>query len=135
VVTKDLVNAKQTTRNRAKGAFMDANDNGLRATGLAGVDGTHASTEATITGYACACPDTSAPTRPSVILDPFGGTGTTAAVASALGRIGISVDLSHDYSRLAQWRTTDPATRAKIRGERPPVKQADGPRGMFEEAS
>lgn len=38
------------------------------------------------------------------ILDPFGGTGTTAGVAHTLGRIGISVDLSMDYSRLAQWR-------------------------------
>jgi hypothetical protein len=27
-------------------------------------------------------------------------------VARALGRIGVSVDLSHDYSRLAKWRVT-----------------------------
>lgn len=38
------------------------------------------------------------------VLDPFGGTGTTAMVANELGRTGISVDLSHDYSRLARWR-------------------------------
>lgn len=43
-----------------------------------------------------------------VVLDPFGGTGTTALVASVLGRRGISVDMSADYCRLAQWRTTDP---------------------------
>jgi DNA modification methylase len=43
--------------------------------------------------------------RPAVVLDPFGGTGTTAAVAKALGCHGISVDLSADYCRLAQWRT------------------------------
>lgn len=60
--------------------------------------------EATITGYACACPDTTAPTRPAVVLDPFGGTGTVAMVARALGRVGISVDLSTDYCRLAEWR-------------------------------
>ena len=30
-----------------------------------------------------------------------------------LGRHGISVDLSADYCRLAQWRTTDPGQRAK----------------------
>src|SRR5262245_70039 len=36
---------------------------------------------ATITGYACGCPEPTAPTRPSLILDPFGGTGTTALVA------------------------------------------------------
>ena len=48
-----------------------------------------------------------------VVLDPFGGTGTTATVAHALGRHGITVDLSHDYCRVAQWRTTDPAQLAK----------------------
>ena len=64
-----------------------------------------------------------------VVLDPFGGTGTTALVASMLGRTGISIDLSHDYSRLAAWRTTDPAQRAKaLQVEKPPTEmtgQAD----------
>lgn len=58
----------------------------------------------TITGYACAC-DTPGPLRPAVVLDPFSGTGTTAGVAKALGRIGIGVDMSADYCRLAEWRT------------------------------
>jgi DNA modification methylase len=71
------------------------------------------STAATITGYACACPEPTAPTTPSVILDPFGGTGTTAMVAKALGRHGISVDMSADYCRLAEWRTNDPKQLAK----------------------
>lgn len=44
------------------------------------------------------------PTRPAVILDPFVGTGTTVGVARALGRVGIGLDLSHDYARLARWR-------------------------------
>ncbi len=52
-----------------------------------------AKVERTITGYACACPDTTAPTRPAVILDPFCGTGTVPAVANALGRHGIGIDL------------------------------------------
>lgn len=60
--------------------------------------------EATITGYACRCPDTSAPTRNAVVLDVFGGTGTTALVAETLGRTGISLDLSADYCNLARWR-------------------------------
>jgi hypothetical protein len=66
-----------------------------------------------ITGEACACPDTTAPTRPAVVLDPFGGTGTTAMVASALGRTGVSVDMSADYCRLAAWRTADPKQRER----------------------
>jgi hypothetical protein len=57
-----------------------------------------------ITGYVCACSAPDAPTRPSVVLDPFGGTGTVAGVARKLGRIGISLDLSMDYTKLAKWR-------------------------------
>jgi hypothetical protein len=64
--------------------------------------------ERTITGYACGCPDTTAPTTPAVILDPFGGTGTTALAAKAAGRTGITIDMSADYCRLATWRTNDP---------------------------
>ena len=59
---------------------------------------------ATITGFACACSDTSAPSTPGVVLDPFVGTGTVPMVARALGRTGIGVDLSADYLRLANWR-------------------------------
>lgn len=68
----------------------------------------------TITGYACACPDTTAPAMPGIVLDPFGGTGTTALVASCYGRVGISVDLSADYCRLAKWRTADEKQRTKV---------------------
>jgi hypothetical protein len=73
---------------------------------------------ATITGYSCACPEPTAPTaptRPAVVCDPFGGTGTVALVAKVLGRHGISVDLSRDYCRLAEWRTNDEKQIAKVR--------------------
>jgi DNA modification methylase len=53
------------------------------------------------------------PTRPSLVVDPFGGTGTTALVADVLGRTGITVDRSMDYCRLARWRTRDPGERAR----------------------
>jgi hypothetical protein len=66
-----------------------------------------------ITGYACACDAPTAPTRPAVILDPFGGTGTTGVVAKALGRRAHLVDLSRDYCSLAQWRVNDPKELAK----------------------
>ena len=51
----------------------------------------------------------------ATVLDPFGGTGTTALAAHALGRHGISVDLSADYCRIAEWRTADPRQIAKAR--------------------
>ena len=75
-----------------------------------------------ITGYACACPDTTAPSTPGVVLDPFAGTGTVPMVARALGRTGIGVDLSSDYLRLASWRVFESGhaskTVARTNGER-----------------
>ena len=56
------------------------------------------------------------------VLDPFGGTGTTAMVAKALGRHGITVDMSGDYCRLAEWRTNDRNQLAKVLG----IAKADG---------
>jgi len=47
------------------------------------------------------------------VLDPFGGVGTTALVAAAFDRTGVSVELGHDYSRAALWRVSDPGERAR----------------------
>lgn len=91
-------------------------------------------TSAAITGYACACPEPTAPTTPGVVLDPFGGTGTTALVAHALGRHGISNDMSSDYCRLAEWRTNDPKQRAKAarREFKPAPEQVPGQTELFD---
>lgn len=90
------------------------------------------STSTRITGYVCACTEPIAPTRTGVVLDPFGGTGTTALAARALGRIGMTVDRSMDYCRLAAWRTTDPGELAKaMRVEKPPA-QLDGQEALFD---
>ena len=86
-----------------------------------------------IAGYACDCPDTSAPATPGVVLDPFGGTGTTALVADVLGRDAITVDLSADYCRLAQWRTTDPKQRAKAARVEAVEPVSDDQPDLFEE--
>ena len=90
-----------------------------------------------ITGYACACGEFSGSfpkpeSTPGVVLDPFGGTGTTALVASCYGRVGISVDLSADYCRLARWRTSDPGERARVLGVAKPEPVPDGQLGMFD---
>lgn len=81
----------------------------------------------TALAQSCACPTPDAPTRPAVVLDPFGGTGTTALVADVLGRDAISVDLSADYCRLAQWRTADPKERARVLKVKGPAKPKPAP--------
>ena len=88
-------------------------------------------TERQHTGYACACPEPTAPTRPALVVDPFGGTGTTSLVAAMHGRHGVSVDMSADYCRLAAWRTTDPAERAKALGVAKPPPIPDGMEPLF----
>jgi DNA modification methylase len=80
----------------------------------------------TLTGEVCACPDTTAPTQPAVVVDPFGGTGTTALVAAALGRTGVTVDRSADYCRLAAWRTSDRGEIAKAMRVPKPPRPVDG---------
>lgn len=39
-----------------------------------------------------------------LVLDPFGGSGTTALVSKILGMRAVSLDLSAGYTRLARWR-------------------------------
>ena len=85
-----------------------------------------------IVDYACACPDASAPTRPALIADPFGGTGTTAMTASVLGRIGVTFDRSMGYCRLARWRTRDPAERARALGVPKPPPVPEGQASLFD---
>lgn len=65
-------------------------------------------------------------TRPAVVLDPFGGTGTTALVAEMNGRHGVHLDLSADYLRIAEWRTSDPTQRAAaMQVPKPPVEMPE----------
>lgn len=104
-----------------------------QAHGPDGREGSRPSSIVRITGYACACPSPDAPSRPAVVVDPFGGTGTTALVAATLGRRGVSVDRSAGYCRLAQWRTTDPAERARALGLPKPPPVDPGQERLFEE--
>lgn len=68
-----------------------------------------------------------------LVVDPFGGTGTTALVASTLGRRGISIDRSADYCRIAQWRTADPGERARALGLPKPPPENPSQERLFEE--
>jgi site-specific DNA-methyltransferase (cytosine-N4-specific) len=60
-----------------------------------------------------------------VVLDPFGGTGTTAMAARALDRFGVSLDLSADYLRLARWRIFESEGASKIREATNAERQTD----------
>jgi hypothetical protein len=84
-----------------------------------------------VSGYACGCPDTTAPATPGIVLDPFGGTGTTALTAAVHGRTGITIDRSNDYCRLAQWRIHDPAERARALNVPKPPPVTDGQEALF----
>ena len=75
------------------------------------------------------------PARPAVVLDPFGGTGTTALVADVLGRTGVTVDLSADYCSLAAWRTSDPGERARVLGVPKPPPVPPDQLDLFADAS
>lgn len=72
------------------------------------------------------------PARPALVVDPFAGTGTSMLVAAAYGRIGIGVDRSADYCRLAQWRTSDPGERARALGVPKPPPVIDGQVSLFD---
>ena len=65
------------------------------------------------------------------MVDPFGGTGTTALVATMHGRTGISIDRSADYTRLARWRCNDPTERAKALQVPKPPPVMDGQDSLF----
>lgn len=107
-------------------ASLRSQENGYDGSGNRRTDGKPMTRSSTITGYACDCPTPNAPTRPSVILDPFMGTGTTVLTAHHLGRHGVGIDLSADYIRLAKWRCEDPKMRAKVLGVKAPSPQLEG---------
>ncbi len=96
-------------------------------------DGLMGASTAIITGYACACPDTSSPAVPGVVLDPFGGTGTAAHVAAALGRVGVSADLSADYCRVAAHRQLQRDRAAKVLRVDKPKTELPGQGGLFDD--
>ncbi len=49
------------------------------------------------TGWRPTCAHADTPTVPGVVLDPFGGSGTTAMVAQHLGRRAVLIELNPDY--------------------------------------
>jgi hypothetical protein len=60
----------------------------------------------------CSCGETE--TRPCVVLDPFGGAGTTGLVATRLGREYIGIELNPSYNDMAKRRIEDMLTQVEI---------------------
>jgi hypothetical protein len=56
------------------------------------------------TGWRPTCEHADAPVVPCVVLDPFGGAGTTALVADRLGRDAIIIELNPRYAEMARRR-------------------------------
>ena len=74
--------------------------NGARGT-RTGTSGTMtAPATSTTTGWAPTCTHEAEP-EPGTVLDPFLGSGTTAWVATRLGRKAIGIDLNAEYLDLA----------------------------------
>jgi len=59
------------------------------------------------TGWQPTCKCENAGTGKCIILDPFGGAGTTGLVADRLGRNAILCELNPEYAALAAKRITD----------------------------
>jgi DNA modification methylase len=68
--------------------------------------------ERSTTGWRPSCECNAAP-EPCTVLDPFGGSGTTAEVAEALGRRWILIELNPDYEPLIRRRTAQMGLFAK----------------------
>ena len=61
-------------------------------------------TESMTIGWRPSCTCGIPETRPCVVLDPFAGSGTVAAVARTLGRKWVGIDLNPAYLELARRR-------------------------------
>jgi DNA modification methylase len=91
----------------ATGAAPDRNDgDSFRERDLSGRGGNQLARRTIGTDAftpSCSCPDNTGAAS-SVVLDPFGGSGTTAAVAVGHGRRAIYIDLNPEYLHLARER-------------------------------
>jgi site-specific DNA-methyltransferase (adenine-specific) len=72
----------------------------------------------------CGC---QALTRPGLVLDPFGGSGTVAEVAGSLGRDWLLIELNPDYAELARARLGLDRGRIYSRGRRSARRRRGSP--------
>ena len=77
----------------------------------------------------CDCP--AHDTIPATVLDPFGGSGTTALVAEELGRNAVLIELNPSYAKMAHRRLREGLSR--VQADLPEDRPADLP--LFETAA
>ncbi len=77
---------------------------GMSQTGKAELERNGGEYQTKTTGWQPTCTHNKAETKPCVVLDIFGGSGTVKDVAERLGRKAIVMDLSYEYCQLAKKR-------------------------------
>lgn len=87
----------------AKGVISRNDGHGLNKVLRPG-GGDLAKIQRTTIGWNPSCGCNAGKPVPCVVLDPFGGAGTTGAVAHRLGRSAILIELNSDYCRMAERR-------------------------------
>jgi DNA modification methylase len=113
-VTERGSNFLSTSGERGHPGRYGDTGNGAKGLGMPSI----ATTVNTVTWQpTCSCPPTDP--VPCTVLDPFGGTGTTAIAATMLGRRGIALDISGEYVGQAKRRWYDTLRRSqapRVRG-------------------
>lgn len=71
----------------------------------------------------CEC---NAPVRPSIVLDPFAGSGTTLKVASRKNRLSIGYELSIEYCELIKKRLQQGEMAISTKVDEVPEPEPDG---------
>lgn len=77
----------------------------------------------------CNCPDNNP--IPCTVIDPFGGTGTSAVAAQRLGRNFIAIDLSEKYLAMADKRITTRGQYGRVGGRTEQPTKPKRLRGFF----
>ena len=86
-----------------EGSSFGATDYSTPGNGTPRKTGSMGSSKTIVSGYAPSC-SCNHPTSPAIVLDPFGGSGTTAGVAVKHGRNATLCELNVEYALLVQRR-------------------------------
>ena len=86
-----------------------------------------------ILGYRPTCECNAGEPRPSLVFDPFAGSGTTLQVAKALGRHWLGCEMSEAYAKLAEGRINTKPIWARMHAKKTTPKVSPNQRKLFAE--